>query len=259
VLGIAPEAAILPIKDGGAIGSGIVRAIQWATDHGARVICVAQGQPDDIDGLDAAIADAERADIVVVAAAGNVSETNVVNYPAADPGVVAVAGTDEHGNHATVSVTGHQIVLAAPATNIVQPYPDHKYAVGSGTSASAAIVAGAAALIRSRFPNLSAVEVIHRLTATARDSGSPGRDDEYGYGLINIAAALSAHVATARSPLQSSISPSADRTSGIPTNPSAGGASPTAAPAGLGLLIAVSAVAAAVSIWLVTRIARHRS
>jgi subtilisin family serine protease len=70
----------------------------------------------------------------------------------------------------------------------------HDYGAGTGTSASAAIVAGAAALVRAKFPNLSAKEVIHRLTATAIDKGPKGRDDEYGYGIVNLVGALTADV-----------------------------------------------------------------
>ena len=196
VLGIAPKAKILPVKDGESFGVGIAPAIRWAIGHKAKVICIAQGDllsgsPPD---LEQAVEAAEKADIVVVAGAGNEPLSTSVAYPAAYPGVVAAAGTDEHGNHAAVSVTGPQLVLAAPATDIVQPYPNHKYSVGTGTSLSTAIIAGAAALIRSRFPKLSATEVVHRLTATATDKGAPGRDDEYGYGLINIVAALTANV-----------------------------------------------------------------
>jgi subtilisin family serine protease len=49
-------------------------------------------------------------------------------------------------------------------------------------------------LVRAKFPKLSAVEVIHRLTATADDKGPPGRDDEYGYGIVNLVKALTADV-----------------------------------------------------------------
>jgi subtilisin family serine protease len=55
-------------------------------------------------------------------------------------------------------------------------------------------VAGIVALVRSKYPNLSAAEVIHRLTATATDKGPPGRDPEYGYGIVNPVAALTADV-----------------------------------------------------------------
>jgi subtilisin family serine protease len=196
---------------------------------------------------------AERANIVVVAAAGNIPQVSSVAYPAAYPGVVAAAGTDEHGNHAAVSVTGQQVVLAAPATDIVQPYPGHRYAEGTGTSTSTAIIAGAAALVRSRFPKLSATEVIHRLTATAIDKGPPGRDNEYGYGLINIVAALTATVPPA-SPSASSSAP----TSGIttPPNPATTSAVPVSNSSTggiIGIIAAVVAVLAVLAVWLVAR------
>lgn len=163
--------------------------------------------------MEDAINRAEQADIVVVAAVGNDPGQTMVDYPAAFPGVVAAAGTDENGNHAAVSASGPEVVLAAPATNLIQAYVNGGYAVGTGTSAATAVIAGAAALVRAKFPKLSAVEVVHRLTATAIDKGPPGRDIEYGYGLINIVAALTANVPP--------LTPSASPTSTPPTTPSA--------------------------------------
>ncbi len=96
-------------------------------------------------------------------------------------------------------MTGNLITIAAPSDNIPSTYKDGGYAIGSGTSSSTAIVAGAAALVRSRFPSLTAGEVVNRLTATAIDKGPPGRDDEYGYGLINLVGALTAKVPPAGS------------------------------------------------------------
>jgi subtilisin family serine protease len=69
--------------------------------------------------------------------------------------------------------------------------------MSNGSSNSTALVAGAAALIRSKYPDLSAPDVVHRLTATATDKGPPGRDDQYGYGVLNLVAALTADVAPA--------------------------------------------------------------
>jgi subtilisin family serine protease len=69
-----------------------------------------------------------------------------------------------------------------------------RYSKGTGTSDATAIVAGVAALVRAKYPNLSAVEVMHRLTATAIDKGPAGRDDEYGYGIVDPVAALTANV-----------------------------------------------------------------
>ena len=75
-----------------------------------------------------------------------------------------------------------------------------QYRRGTGTSDSAAIVSGAAALVRSRFPDLPASEVVHRLTATATDKGAPGWDEQYGYGVLNLVAALTADVPPSSAP-----------------------------------------------------------
>jgi subtilisin family serine protease len=71
-----------------------------------------------------------------------------------------------------------------------------RYASGTGTSDATAIVSGAVALLRSRFPDMSGPEVVRRLTATATDRGPPGWDEQYGYGVLNIVAALTAELPT---------------------------------------------------------------
>ena len=198
-LGIAPRAMILPVKDGDGHGTALPSAIDWAVANGAKVISISQGNDAD-DFLDRrAIEDALSRDVVVVAAAGNIPGT-AVNYPAAYPGVIAVAGVDQQGNHAEVSLTGPQVALAAPAVNVMRPSLGHGYGLGTGTSDATAIVAGAAALVRAKYPNLSATEVVHRLTATAIDKGAPGRDDVYGYGIVNLVGALTADVPPLQSP-----------------------------------------------------------
>ncbi|HZD97623.1 MAG TPA: S8 family serine peptidase, partial [Micromonosporaceae bacterium] len=116
-----------------------------------------------------------------------------------------------------------------------------------------AIIAGAAALIRSRFPKLSATEVVHRLTATATDKGAPGRDDEYGYGLINIVAALAANVPTAAA----SASPSAPTTTtppaAITTTPAGSPTSVAASSSSTRVTIGIVAAIAVLAVWLVAR------
>jgi subtilisin family serine protease len=197
VRGIAPDVTVLSIKATVTDAFGtptLVEAIETAIAHHVAVICLALGGTGSSDRLEKAVSDAIKANVVVVAATGNKPEANSVTFPAAYPGVIAAAGTDEHGNHAAVSVTGPQVVLSAPATNIVSTLNDGGYGIGTGTSNSAAIIAGAAALVRSRFPHLSAAEVVHRLEATATDKGPPGRDDEYGFGIVNLIGALTANV-----------------------------------------------------------------
>jgi subtilisin family serine protease len=85
-------------------------------------------------------------------------------------------------------------MLSAPAVDITSTGIAGTYLHGTGTSNATAIIAGAAALVRAKYPKMSATEVIHRLTATAIDKGDPGRDDLYGYGIVNLVGALTADV-----------------------------------------------------------------
>ncbi|WP_328853758.1 type VII secretion-associated serine protease mycosin [Micromonospora globbae] len=196
-LGIAPEAKILPILSSPPDGEGhpdpLAEAIQYAVAHSARVISISSAGADSAQ-LRQAVDVALAADVVVVAGVGNSPREQTVSYPASHPGVVTVAGIDRNGRHAPISVIGSGIDVAAPAVDIYSTSYDGKYSKGTGTSSATAIVAGAVALIRSKYPHLPAREVVHRLTATAVDKGPPGRDDEYGYGVIDIVAALTADV-----------------------------------------------------------------
>ncbi len=257
ILGVAPAANILPCRTQSSTfdlaPSRLANGVRWAANHGASVISISLGIGIDDDAVAQAVRYAESKDIVIVAAIGNTSDFRSAAFPAAYPGVIAAAGTDEHGNHAAISVTGPEVVLAAPATNIYSDGINHTYITGSGTSNSTAIIAGAAALVRSRFPKLSAVEVIHRLTATAIDKGPKGRDDEYGYGELNIVAALTANV-----PLLTDSSSSATPTPTVaPTSqapPTQGNPSHAAAPIAnegrwLPITGAVLVVLALLAVW----------
>lgn len=195
LLGIAPKAKILPIR---AIPLEtapdlIAPAVDWAIDHGATVINLSAGGP--ISNLydEQAIERAVAADIVVVAGAGN-GAGGPIQYPAGYAGVVAVTGVDRQGRHAAISSVGFQAVVAAPAVDIYSTTLHHGYSTATGTSDATAIVSGIIALIRSKYPSLSAEEVLHRLTATADDRGPPGRDDVYGYGIVDPVKALTADV-----------------------------------------------------------------
>ncbi|MEV1318164.1 S8 family serine peptidase [Micromonospora arborensis] len=195
-LGIAPRSKILPIKaaaeDNFGEADDLATAIEYAISSRAQVISISSGgasTPRLIRAVHAALA----ANIVVVAAVGNVPHGSI-EYPANEEGVIAVGGVGRDGLHAAISVTGPKVDVVAPAVDIYSTSYDGKYSKGTGTSSATAIVAGAAALIRSKYPYLPAREVAHRLTATAVDKGAPGRDDEYGYGVIDLVAALTADV-----------------------------------------------------------------
>jgi subtilisin family serine protease len=117
---------------------------------------------------------AARTNVVIVAGVGNKPRSFGIAFPAAYDGVLAVGATDRNGNHADVSVTGRQLAICAPGVDIYSTSINGKYRVATGTSDSTAIVAGAAALVRSKYPNLSAQEVVHRLTALRSTRAHPG-------------------------------------------------------------------------------------
>ncbi|MEU8229492.1 type VII secretion-associated serine protease mycosin [Actinoplanes sp. NPDC048967] len=191
-LGIAPDAKIIPIRvlgKGKTIGS-LGPAIRYAISHGAKVINISLGggvAPDDIKG----VKEAEEADVVVVAGAGNKPDATSVAAPAFLESVVAVGAVDRNGKQAAISVSGEALDIAAPGQDIASTGRTGGYIVGQdGTSDAAAIVSGAAALLRSKYPNMSAAEVVERLESTAVDKGAPGVDPDYGHGVIDIVAAL---------------------------------------------------------------------
>jgi subtilisin family serine protease len=234
---------VLPIADtddaGRANDDAMIAAIRYAIRSSVRVISISQGEAFASPALANAVAAAQAADIVVVAAAGDRSQGDLtVDAPANLPGVIAVAAIDRDGNRLADSVTGPAVTLAAPGAAIASPAPGGGYSAGTGTSDATAIVAGAVALVRAKYPNLSAAEVIHRLTATATDKGPPGRDNEYGYGVINIVAALTADVpplSASPHPAPSGVDQSPDRSS-VAQPPSATSEGPSA------LLIVIPAV-----------------
>lgn len=117
-----------------------------------------------------------------------------VSAPANIPGVVAVAGVDRAGA-VVASASGPEVAIAAPGKDIARATKGGGYALGTGTSDATAIVSGVVALIRAKFPDLDAANVINRLIRTADDKGPPGRDQRYGFGIVNPLRALIADVA----------------------------------------------------------------
>jgi type VII secretion-associated serine protease mycosin len=203
-IGLAPDATILPVRvldernryrTAATVADGVV----WAVDHGAGVINLSLGGIRDSPALGEALAYAMDHDVVVIACTGNRTseEYQEVWYPAREPGVVAVSGVTYAGGNPThweSSLTGPQTVLSAPAV-MTGAQAGGGYREVQGTSFSSALVAGVAALIRARWPDLSAGDVVNRLVATAQDAGAPGRDPVYGFGAVDPVAALTAQLA----------------------------------------------------------------
>ena len=148
-----------------------------------------------------------------MAAAGNAGAKSPPLYPAANPNVIAVSGTDAQEKLFAASNRGNHIAIAAPGADIFLPAPDEKYQITSGTSFSAAYVSGVAALMLERNPALKPNDVRAILTKTARDLGAPGRDDLFGAGEADAFAAVTAAVAAPAVPVAAvSGKPAAEKT-----------------------------------------------
>jgi membrane-anchored mycosin MYCP len=192
--GIAPDAKILPIRVLNDMGSTtdtdapkrVADGINYAVDHNATIINLSLYTPKSSDVEDA-VKNAIAKGVVVVAAAGNTGNAGTV-YPAALPGVIAVAGIDINGNRVSSSTTGSYVSIAAPGDgNVAGAARDGTGYLRDdkgGTSFAAALVSGTAALVRARYPNLTPAQVARRLTATA-DAPPGGRNNEVGSGVVN--------------------------------------------------------------------------
>ncbi len=80
---------------------------------------------------------------------------------------------------------GPGVMVAAPGVNVVEPAPNAAYQVTTGTSVAAAHVSGVIALLLERKPDLDTETIRDVLSATARDLGPKGRDDQFGWGLVD--------------------------------------------------------------------------
>lgn len=206
VIGVAPEAELLSVSlwmgtenpAGVSVEDQVPAAVIWAVDQGAKVINMSLGstRPEWPVSWDRAFKYAEDHDVVVVAAAGNrAGGMSQVGAPATIPGVLTVAGINREGKASVDSSTeGISIGVAAPAEPLVGGLPGGGYADWAGTSGAAPLVSGVAAMIRSKYPEMKAPQVINRILATARDAGAPGVDNLYGHGILDAYAALTADV-----------------------------------------------------------------
>ncbi|MGK5628063.1 type VII secretion-associated serine protease mycosin [Streptomyces sp. URMC 123] len=197
-VGLAPESTIIPIRQNDEKGTGtaatLAQAIRHAIDKKARVINISQDtakplRPD--SDLALAVRQAQAADIVVVASAGNdgldgnIKET----YPAAYAGVLAVAASDRNNERAPFSQSGDFVGIAAPGVDMVSTVPKGGQCVDNGTSFSAPYVAGVAALIRAKHPDWKQHQVIAQIQQTAERSVK-GHDRFVGWGVVDPVRAL---------------------------------------------------------------------
>jgi Subtilase family len=207
LMGSAPEVRILAIRAFGAASGGaestswvILKSLDYAALHGAQIVNMSFAGPKD-PLIERGVAATAARGIVLVAAAGNGGAKSPPLYPAANPNVIAVSGTDAREKLFAASNRGNYVALAAPGADIFLPAPDGKYQMTSGTSFSAAYVSGIAALMLERNPALKPGEVRAILANTARDLGAPGRDDLFGAGEADAYAAVTAAIGAPSVPI----------------------------------------------------------
>jgi serine protease len=205
-------------SDPGCAISDVADGIEYAARQGAKVINLSLGGPDTLPALrDALTFAVQRGAFVAIAMGNNFEEGNQTNYPAqyaeSIQGVMSVAAVGKQlGTRAPYSATGSYCEIAAPGGNrradgnaglIYQTTVDEPSHTSNsprfdsfdvfgiqGTSMATPHVAGLAALIMSRLPGVTPAQVEAIIRDTAQDIGAPGKDDEFGYGLIQPRAAL---------------------------------------------------------------------
>ena len=192
VASIAWNCMIMPVRISDPSGFGSVSAIAngltWAADHGARVANISY-QVTGYPTISTAAKYFQSKGGVVTVAAGN---GGVFDATAADPYMVTVSATDSSNALASFSNTGNAVDIAAPGVSIYTTNKGGGYGSWSGTSFSAPIAAGAAALVLSSNPSLTGAQAQDALIKSANDLGPAGWDTAFGAGCLNVSRAVSA-------------------------------------------------------------------
>ncbi|HUC59670.1 MAG TPA: S8 family serine peptidase [Streptosporangiaceae bacterium] len=214
IVGVAPQARILSIRvitdrsDPGyqkyqdqPANRGqreLAEAIRYAVKHRAKVISMSLGYNAPSLVVRKALQYALSRNVVVVASSGNSGTAQTArgvghapySFPADYPGVIGVAATARTGRPAYFSSDNLSVEVAAPGVNVPAAGRQNRYWVVSGTSPACALTAGVAALIKARYPRLTAPQVRRSIIWSASDRPPGGYNDEIGFGMVDAAAAL---------------------------------------------------------------------
>lgn len=203
MVGVASNASIMPVKvfEGSSTSDAVIATgIRYATSKGAFVINMSLGGSQST-AIRNALQGAVTGGQVIVVAAGNEGAANP-SWPArhaseawANGQIIAVGAVDAKNQIASFSNRAgdaKNFYLVAPGVSLIGAYPSSPttYAMMSGTSMAAPLVAGAAAVVKSAWPYLTAKNVASVLLLTATDLGVKGVDDVYGRGLLNLDRAM---------------------------------------------------------------------
>ena len=206
LLGVAPEAMILPVRVYTGDRSSAVpeptpeltaQGIRWAAEQGAAVVVVPLAATVDSPELSLAVSDATASGALVVAPAGNVDrgqEQSGPRYPAAYPQVLSVTATSLDGAPSDAVVHGPHVEVAAPGEHVLTTFLAWGDCVLAGSQPASSFatgyVGGVAALVAAAHPEESPADWEYRILATALRTNPAGRDDVLGWGLVAPHAAL---------------------------------------------------------------------
>lgn len=200
VVGVAPKANLYIVKVLGDNGSGsfemVAKGIDWAIEHNMDVISMSLGSNEGSDVIHEAIKRAYQKNITIIAAAGNDGDEyrdDTIDYPARYPETIAVGAINKYLQRSWFSSNGEALDISAPGEEITSTYLNNGYAVLSGTSMAAPFISGVVALLiakhRQTPDNKTPIDTPDRirehLIRTADDAGEIGRDNFYGYGIVN--------------------------------------------------------------------------
>ncbi|MGH2767564.1 MAG: S8 family serine peptidase, partial [Actinomycetota bacterium] len=196
VLGVAPEATILPVRvvDDRGIGldTTISQGIQYAAENGADIINMSLGIYALSSTVQRAVVRASERGATLVAAAGNEYYYSIPVYPAGYPSVISVAAGRRRALEKTWWSNWGNVDFVAPGEEVLSAFPQDAYASFFGSSQAAPHVAGALALIKQKHPSFGPVELEQALASTAQDLLFPTRDAVTGSGWIDAEAATGA-------------------------------------------------------------------
>lgn len=200
ILRVAPSVRILPLRvldsDGYTTTWRMVDALYTALDRGARIVNMSLGTTQPTFIVEDAVLEALGRGMLIVACAGNEDTSSPVRYPAghSNVGVIAVAATDNQDVRAWFSNYGDYVSMSAPGYRVTSTIPGGGYGRADGTSFSAPLVAGAAALVMEINPSLSGAHVawIVRYSADPIDHRNPNYRGMLGTGRLDVLDAVAA-------------------------------------------------------------------
>jgi len=182
------DVKILPLQaasnNGTLFTSDVIKAIDYAIKKNVDVINMSIGVGSYSETLNETIQKAVNKGIIVIAGAGN-KGINSYNYPASYDNVISVGSIDENKNISYFSNYNDKVDIVVPGENIYTTNINNSYKNKGGTSFSTAIVSGVVAILKSVESSLTSQEIYNILTTTAEDRGELGKDDYYGYGVVN--------------------------------------------------------------------------